>query len=1011
MLFLVGKIAGVLAASCLACAAGRESVPIVESGAAKACIVLTDDSPKCSVAAAREFVHWSKELTGAEIPVVKAPLPGLTPITMKIDPSDAKIKYDGFRLTVSKDGISVVAREPFGIVHSAYWVLNRFGNIRWCEPESGADFKKTDALAIPAGVYEENPLPFRNGLRPGAANGELRRKISLWNLRNGFVEQGVDAAVSEEFGLIRRVSCGGHMLGDMVLCAPVPADELAAEIDRIVKSGENKKFLNAAIAEKPRMIEYLARYNLQLKKHPERLPLIDGVRCPSGVTLRGPYRGKVGNPCLSSISTRECLLEALRKRKAEAVKNAGGPIKFEVDFMCDDNSQWCECDECMKLITSKGASSKDDRASDYWWDFLNWITPRLLEDPDISVEAGIYLTYRQPPKRVKPIVADVSRQSILICPHGRCYFHSLTNAACKNNPRFVKMFNDWKGFGIPMRTFEYHCQLPGKGNYAFIEKAWIGDIKWYKANNISHTAGGLFGPWVSYYGKGTPAYNANPIYRYGAKARWQIINLTGHFSWDDADDFETVRRGLMTAYYRSAAKEMLEYRKLLEDALDRANICMSYGSSGLPFTIATSEPGLVEKALSLLNAADKAAGCDEELKRRIALDKFNFKLDWESAAAVSANIKAARLHRATGPVEVDGFLNEPTWKSANVSDDWRWMKTYNVDRAESDPFRPRTKMLLQCDNEHLYLAFACAKTPGEPEKDVPADGSNFDAMRGSHIEFVVQSPAQNGEYFHFAISHSGKTYSALTSNPSTRDLTKKCDFKFAINDRDDRWVAEIALPLSAFGPLPKEGEVWRVGAYRHASAPGGGNVEGLSTGFPLHWMDRWEAFSFGKAGNLVANPSFEVGDASPNHPYNGRNWKFRQDRAPKGWRYHHNGGDLDWRDDGASEGRRYIRVASVNANGAPSFIVSPQFALYPPFVKTLKISFSARGKGMIRLYSFAVKDLKPVEVQLDSSEWKRYDVDLPLCGTHPTCLTVRFASKGGEAIDFDDLVVLPADGR
>ena len=1001
------KIYSLLAATFLVCAKDAEGVSVVERGVAKSAIVLPSDAPKCCVMAANEFVRWTEELTGAKIPVVPELPSGHLPITLKLDPSDKSIQYDGFRLVASKDGISVVAKEPYGIVYSLHWVLKRFGGIKWCEPESGADFVKTDKLSIPVGVYEKNPLPFRNGLRPGGARGELRRKIALWNIRNGFVCQGVDDDVAAEFGIANIVSFGGHALGDMVLRAPVSEEELAAEIKRIRESGENAKFLNDGYVEKKPIIEMLARYNLQLKKHPERLPLIDGKRCPTGVTLRGPYRGKVGNPCLSNMSTRKLILESLRAKKAQAVKEAGAPIKVEIDFMCDDNSQWCECDECMKLITSKGASSKDNRTSDYWWDFLNWITPKLLEDPDMLVQAGIYLTYRQPPKRVKPLVVDATRQSVLICPHGRCYFHSLTNNGCKGNARFVKMFEEWASFGMPIRTFEYHCQLPGKGNYAFIEKAWIEDIKWYKSKNISHSAGGLFGPWVSYYGKKNPAYKAHPIYIYGAKARWQIINLTGHFSWDTDDDFASVRKDLLTTYYRSAAKEMLEYRALLEGALDRANICMSYGSSGLPFTVATSEPGLVEKALSLLNAADKAAGDDLELKRRIALDKFNFKLDWESAAALAANIKATKLHRASSPVVLDGRLDEPTWKEANKSCDWRWMKTYNVDRAAPDPYLPRTEMFLQSDNDNLYIAFVCGKTPGHAPKDVPSDGSRFDAMRGSHVEFVVQSPSQNGEYFHFGLSHSGKTYSALTSNPSTRDFTKKCNFKFSIADYADSWIAEIAMPLKDFGPLPKEGEVWRVAAYRVAVSAGGVNAEGLSTGYPLHWMDRWEAYSFGKAGNLVGNPSFEYGQVAPTNAYNGKNWTFRRGEAPSDWRFHQNGGDLDWRDDGASDGQRYIRLVPINDCGGPEFIVSPRFALYPSTVKTLKVSFSARGKGMIRLYSFGVKGLKPVEVNIDSVEWKNYETELPLGSTHPTSLTVRFISQKRDPIDFDDVVVMP----
>ena len=102
---------------------------------------------------------------------------------------------------------------------------------------------------------------------------------------------------------------------------------------------------------------------------------------------------------------------------------------------------------------------------------------------------------------------------------------------------------------------------------------------------------------------------------------------------------------------------------------------------------------------------------------------------------------------------------------------------------------------------------------------------------------------------------------------------------------------------------------------------------------------------------------------------------------------------------------------SLNGNGGPEFIVTPTFRVYPPSVKTLRVGFAARGKGMIRLYSFAEKNLKPVEVQLDSADWKRYETDIPLCDTHPRALTVRFISQKRDPIDFDDLVVAPAAAR
>ena len=151
-------LAAFAAASLSAIASAGASVPVVEGGAARVCIVLPEGAPKCCSVAAAEFAKWTKELTGADIPVGASAVRGLAPMTLRLDPSDARVKYDGFRLTASADGISVVAKEPFGIVYSVYWVLNRFGRIWWCEPESGADFAKTDSFSIPVfGQIAANP--------------------------------------------------------------------------------------------------------------------------------------------------------------------------------------------------------------------------------------------------------------------------------------------------------------------------------------------------------------------------------------------------------------------------------------------------------------------------------------------------------------------------------------------------------------------------------------------------------------------------------------------------------------------------------------------------------------------------------------------------------------------------------------------------------------------------------------------------------------------------------------
>ena len=92
----------VVAALCELSLLGGESVDLVASGAPKACIVLADDAPKYQKYAADEFVRWTKELTGAEIPVGPSAKAGLTPISFELVPADKDIEYDGFRLTAAE---------------------------------------------------------------------------------------------------------------------------------------------------------------------------------------------------------------------------------------------------------------------------------------------------------------------------------------------------------------------------------------------------------------------------------------------------------------------------------------------------------------------------------------------------------------------------------------------------------------------------------------------------------------------------------------------------------------------------------------------------------------------------------------------------------------------------------------------------------------------------------------------------------------------------------------------
>ena len=974
---------------------------LVEGGQAKSCIVLPEVPTRHERFVASELQHWTHELTGARLPICSDAPKGFKSIRFKTC-SDSEISEEGFKISATDDSLVIKSRRPFPLTCALYWLLNRFGGIYWCDPESGADFKKLSDFSIPDGEYLRNPMPKRQPLVPGLPGPEVTRKVTEWNVHNGFrpnIDVSSDYAL--DIGLEPLLHIGGS-LGDRIWMAETNETEIAAEIERLKKTGED---LTRCKDRKPATLRKVAQTFLQMRKHPERFPLINGKRCPTGTDFRWGYvvGEKVGEPCLSNISTRKYLLERLKSERAKALP--GAIVTY--GLACDDNSQWCECSDCAKLLTSLGNSSSDERASDLWWDFINWIAPRLLEgDLNARVTTLIYLNYRQPPKRIKPIVCDEERMAVIICPHGRCHLHSLNDPKCPTNPKYLKMISQWSEMGFRAHTFEYHCQLPGKGNYAFIEKPWVEDLKWYAENKVSHTSGGLWGVWGGY-----PRHkllSKKPIYEFGAKSRWQIIWLSGYFEWDPSDDFETVRKRLLTVYYRAASEEMLEYHALLEKAIFDANICMSYGSSALPFTVAARTPGLLDKAKALLRAAESKAEGDIELMRRITRDRQSLVRDWESASNIAAGQKAKRIFRATSNIKIDGVLDEPSWASAQTSDDYRWQKTYNVDDPQNEPYRPHTLHKLQYDNDNLYVAFVCEKAGGKVMHH-PGNNDIWDSMLGSHLEFCVMSPQLNGLYYHISITHSGKVYSALTTNPTLRNLDKKLDFTYVLKDEKDRWVVEMAIPFAGIN-VPKDGDVWKFSAMRQAVGPDGSMVTGLSTGFPLHWIDRWEPISFGTPGSLCANGSFEYGRICPKEgSLEGRYWKFLSERVPGNWQFHcNNGGIAKWVESGAADGKAFLRIGPGNKHGGPEFVLTSTFPLYPPATQKLLVSFYARGEGRITLYSFAVKKLIPVDVELSSpSEWKKYEVEVPLNGTHPLSLVFRFLAPGGNDIDIDDVTILP----
>jgi hypothetical protein len=609
------------ACALLLAASAMARVPLVSGGEARVCIVCAADASPHERHAAAEFTNYIFRATGVRVPVAASAPAGLMPFGFRSLSRDEGralgIKNDGFRIDAGDGGVTLSAVMPRGIVFGAYYILSRYAGVRWFHLESGDDIEPRESVCVSRGATVKNPCRRHDGAFTGDVNvPAVNAYCQTWNARNGFTTAW---ASDEKLGTRKVVRGGGHVVGDLLLATPVDENERARiEKEVRVKYPQMKASVSKAFS----------RWKCLSERHPEWFGLVNGRRVPCGITLRHETELGTSMPCLSNPQVRRALAESFKSWRATVP--AGTEILYTL--FCDDHTQWCECEGCMKYLKEKGRGNRDDKASDLWWLFVNDFAQAVLSpaDPDLSISVGVYLNYRAFPSKVKPV--PLPGMSVLVCPHGRDYLHPLAGSDGNALGTYGKMIERWSDIGMPVDTFEYMNQVPGASNYIFWERAWVADLKWYLKRDISPSVWGV-GPWNGY--RSMPTY----FRRNAAKARWQVLWLTGWFIWDPQDDFETVRDDMFRRYYRAAAKPMTEYRKLLEKAVAETGLKMPYvaeGSASDLIPCAAGRGDVMHRARRLLKEAEALAASDAVLSSRIGMDAEYFRTNWESSLVENA---------------------------------------------------------------------------------------------------------------------------------------------------------------------------------------------------------------------------------------------------------------------------------------------------------------------------------------------------------------------------------------
>ncbi|MDE3153183.1 MAG: carbohydrate binding family 9 domain-containing protein [Gemmatimonadota bacterium] len=196
------------------------------------------------------------------------------------------------------------------------------------------------------------------------------------------------------------------------------------------------------------------------------------------------------------------------------------------------------------------------------------------------------------------------------------------------------------------------------------------------------------------------------------------------------------------------------------------------------------------------------------LAPRIAAAQASAELGAHRAAT---GVRVMHAARRTGPIVIDGRLDEPAWRAAPVAGDFT--QSYpNPGAAPVDSTRVRVLY----DDAALYVGIRMYDA--HPDS-IAAQLARRDAsgIYSDWVHLVIDSYHDRRTAFRFSVNPRGVEKDVYTSNDGNEDLN--WDAVWEVGTRIDSlgWVAEYRIPLSQlrFGPAPASGDrLWGIQVMR-----------------------------------------------------------------------------------------------------------------------------------------------------------------------------------------------------
>ncbi len=148
-----------------------------------------------------------------------------------------------------------------------------------------------------------------------------------------------------------------------------------------------------------------------------------------------------------------------------------------------------------------------------------------------------------------------------------------------------------------------------------------------------------------------------------------------------------------------------------------------------------------------------------------------------------------KIEETDDPITIDGVLNEPVWKTAEVANDFRRVLPTDTGYAVA-----QTEVRVTYSPTTLYLGIVCwDPTPGK--RPVESLRRDFSFMKNDNFIVFIDTFSDQTNGFAFGVSAAGAQWDGVQSNGGTVNLDWDIKWRSAVKNYSDRWVAEFAIPF------------------------------------------------------------------------------------------------------------------------------------------------------------------------------------------------------------------------